>query len=141
MARIVYDPDKVIVKGRDQTVYFTLNDDVTDYEWLADLPLGVDIQKWLDGRADELLLAIRRREYFGPDDEIEINSLAEMDEWIASNTGAVKKPFPSMHPVKTNIIDGEKIDPTVWTDLDKVKGADANVDAVITALESIFGRT
>jgi len=134
---ISFDPEHVFELEDDRKVYFTLVDDAAkEYKWHGDVPSEGDIQAFLDGTKDKILLSIRRREY----PEARFKKLSDVDKYLAENPGVIPEPWISTHPIKTNIIDGEKILPKVWQSLDGIRGKDPNVDVLIVALENIFGR-
>lgn len=69
----------------DQKIFFTLNYDSADYEWCADIPLGVKAQEYLDANEDRYIKDILRKQY--PDAKViplEDKSEKESFEvWIA----------------------------------------------------------
>jgi hypothetical protein len=138
MTTISYDPNYVVQLENARKVYFTItDDDLNTYLWHGNVPALGDIQAYLDSIKDDILLLIRRREY--PDTRF--NTLGDVAIYLTDNPGVTPVPWVSTHPVKADIIDAEKIDPTVWTELDSIKGVSPEMDKVISVIENIFHHT
>jgi len=65
----------------DQTIFFTLTDDNdVSYNWHADIPLDADPQTYAEGKIEEYLCGIRRKEY---PEAPNLTTLEEWEQWIA----------------------------------------------------------
>ena len=96
----------------DQTIFFTFDDDITEYQWSRDLPLGVDAQTFLDAHIDITLRDIRHKEYPGCPN---FSSLAEMEAWITDGHKITTYPLDEDgQPIESQPI-YQVIDKVPWT--------------------------
>lgn len=137
----------------DQTVYWTLNDGINDYQWWSDIPKNVDVQSYLESKMNEYLILIRKREY--PDAPINQEDF-DFDQWIKdgciipaiyskddkgnkilvkSEFKAKKKEWVIVHPTKERIIDGEKLSAQTLEEFNSASSVKRLKEVLLTVLQ------